>query len=102
MVSNIGDNFKDTFPNKWPQFVPDTWPPQITPPAVSKADFEALRREVQELKKLLIAANEFDKATGQPHCEMDEKVKLIKAIAKMVGVDLSEVFEDQEKPKQQP
>lgn len=98
MVSNIGDGWKDQFPQKWPQFVPDPAPPPAQPLVirmpgeVSKADFDALRAEVLELKKLLEAAKAFDKATGQPHCEMDEKVNLIKAIAKMVGVDLGEVF----------
>ncbi len=60
--------------------------------SVSRAEFDALRREMEELKKLLTAAKQFDEATGQPDCEMDEKVTLIKAIAKLVGVDLGDVF----------
>lgn len=95
MVSNIGDQWRDDFPKKWSQITPDdsaqppNWPIQL---GVSQADFDALKKEVEELKKLLQAAAAFDKATGQPHCEMDEKVALIKAIAKMVGVDLGDVF----------
>jgi archaellum component FlaC len=88
MVSNIGDGFKDQFPQKWPNFNPLP----ADPSSVSRIEFEALRREIEELKNLLVAAKKFDEATGQPHCEMDEKVKLIKAIAKMVGVDLGDVF----------
>lgn len=88
MVSAIGDNFQNQFPQKWPQFVPHT----SFPMGVPQADFDALKKEVEELKKLLKAANAFDKATGQPHCEMDDKVKLLKAIAKMVGVDLGDAF----------
>lgn len=95
MVSNIGDSWKDQFPKNWPQ-VPLNPTPIIIPPSVSQAEFDKLRHEVQELKKLLAAAKAFDAATGQPHCEMDEKVKLIKAIAKMVGVDLADVFEEPE------
>lgn len=101
MVSAVGDNFKDSFPQKWPQFVPETTPtPQIIrlPSEVSKSDFDALRQEVIELKKLLTAAAAFDKSTGQRHCEMDEKVALIRALAKMVGVDLGDVFGDAGKP----
>lgn len=88
MVSAIGDNFKDSFPQKWSQFQQ----PFTQPPDVSRAELDALREEIKELKKLLKAAKKFDDATGQPHCEMDEKVKLIKALAKMVGVDLGDVF----------
>lgn len=94
MVSNVGDGWGQKFPEHWPKFNPP--PPQATPfvipSGVSKEEFEALRKEVMELKKLLEAAKKFDEATGQPDCEMDEKVKLIKAIAKMVGVDLGDVF----------
>lgn len=101
MVSNIGDGWKDQFPEKWPQFIPQV-PSEhnkiIIQPGVSQSEFDALRKEVEELKKLLIAAKDFDKATGQPHCEMDEKVKLIKEIAKLVGVDLGGVFETEHRP----
>jgi hypothetical protein len=103
MVSNIGDQWGKDFPDKWPHF------PQFPQPSphvdwgpfvsdVSRAEFEALKREVEELKKLLQAAKKFDEATGQPHCEMDAKVALIKAVAKAVGVDMGDVF-DQSKPK---
>lgn len=88
MVSNVGDGWAEKFPDKYPQF----HPPHIYPAGVSQSDFDALRKEVKELKELLKAAKKFDAATGQPDCEMDEKVKLIKAIAKLVGVDLGEVF----------
>lgn len=95
MVSNIGDEWGKTFPQNWPQYpVPASTQTVIQLPSeVSKSDFEALKKEVQELKKLLEAAKAFDAATGQPHCEMDQKVAMIKAIAKMVGVNLGSVFE---------
>jgi hypothetical protein len=88
MVSNVGDGWAEQFPNKWPQFQP----PYVPPPEVSKQDFDALRKEVQELKELLKAAKKFDKNTGQPDCEMEKKIELIKAVAKMVGVDLDGVI----------
>ena len=31
--------------------------------------------------------------TDQPDCEVNEKVELIKAVAKAVGVDMSEIFD---------
>lgn len=102
MVSNIGDQFGSDFPQKWPN-VPTTpipnmpsvpWPPVYQNPFefVSRNEFEALKREMEELKKLLLAAKAYDKATGQPDCEMGEKVKMIRQIAQLVGVDLNDVF----------
>lgn len=99
-VSNIGDSYKDMFPKRWPGIGEDpdayrvpysgtfTWPS----PGPTQAEFDALKKEVEELKKLLLAAKKFDEATGQPHCEMDEKVDFIKKLAKFVGVDMNDVF----------
>lgn len=87
-VSLVGDGWKDQFPQRWPQFNPDSF--KIS--EVSRMEFEALKREVEELRELLKAAKAFDKATGQPDCHMDDKVALIKKVAEMVGVDLGDVF----------
>lgn len=59
---------------------------------VSRAEFDVLKNEVLELRQLLLAAKKYDKATGQPHCEMEEKVAVLKRIGELVGVDLAEVF----------
>jgi len=110
-VSNIGDNYRDNFAPRWPN-VPiyptqptikptepgdwaDSWP--LSPPArlqqhVSKEEFDALKKEVEELKQLLKAAKKFDEETGQPDCHMDDKVDFIKKLAEFVGVDLEDIF----------
>ena len=59
---------------------------------VPRAEFDALRNEVRELKDLLIAAKRFDERTGQPDCEDDSKVAILRKVAEAVGVDLDEVF----------
>ena len=59
---------------------------------VRRKEFEALRNEVEKLKKSLEAALAEDIANGEPDCEMEDKVAIIKQIAKLVGVDLNEVF----------
>jgi hypothetical protein len=106
-VSNIGDNYRDNFAPRWPT-VP-IWPQQPTgvlyPPQpsimpgqtvvtipVSKEEFDALKKEVEELKQLLKAAKKFDEETGQPDCHMDDKVDFIKKLAEYVGVDLEDIF----------
>lgn len=99
VVSNIGDGYRDTFPGRWPNVYPT---PQPDPSKftfnfdnITREEFDALKAEVEELRKLLEAAKEFDKATGQPDCEMDDKVMLIKQLAELVGVDLGDVFGDE-------
>lgn len=103
IVSNVGDYWRETFPDRWPNYVPTpqpiTWPSTSPPapitiaiPEIKKEDFDALKKEVEELKKLLIAAKIYDEPMGEPDCEMDEKIALIRAIAEKVGVDVDEVF----------
>ena len=100
VMSNIGDQYQRDFPIRWPAANPIVYPSTTTSPifgdlhpdAVSKEDFAALRKEVEELKILLLAARRFDEATGQKDCEMDEKVAFLRGVAEFVGVDLEEVF----------
>lgn len=94
-VSFIGDSWQKTTPQTYPWIYPYVQPDTkvtIAPSEVSRDEFLKLKREVEELKKLLTAAKEFDAATGQPDCEMDEKVELIKRVAELVGVDLGDLF----------
>lgn len=59
---------------------------------ISREDFDALKREVEALRELLLAAKEYDEATGQSDCEMEEKIEFIRQVAEFVGVDVDEVF----------
>lgn len=99
VVSNIGDSWRDDFPRSWPQFPPPSKPetpnplPWAIPQQVSQKDIDDLRKEVEELKKLLRAAKEFDEKTGQKHCEMEDKVRFIKQVAKSLGVNLEDVLD---------
>lgn len=77
VVSMIGQNYQDRFPGIYPTF-----------PNVSREEFDKLKRELEELKKLIKAAREFDEATGQKDCENADKVKFIKQVAEFVGVDI--------------
>jgi len=108
IVSNIGDNYRDNFAPRWPNIpVRPAQPTGVPYPSqpgipgqpvvidtsgVSKEEFEALKKEVEELKQLLKAAKKFDEETGQPDCHMDDKVEFIKKLAEYVGVDLEDIF----------
>lgn len=104
-TSVIADHFGDELSRRYPwaptqpgypglPVIP--WPdnpsqiPEPTRP--TKAEFEALKREVESIKELLKKAQKYDEDTGQPDCEKDEKVALLKRIAEVVGVDLADVL----------
>ena len=90
-MSMVGDYWMRETPLRFPQTFPGTGiSPTVT--GVSRQEFDALKRDVEELKALLVAAKRYDEATGQRDCETDEKVALIKRVAEMVGVDLGDVF----------
>lgn len=108
VVSMVGDVYRDTFtdpsyPWNGPLQQPVQWPPLTNPVVtdttftfqreVTKEEFDALKKEVERMKRMLIAAKIYDEQNGEPNCEMDEKVELLKKIAAMMGVDLSEVFD---------
>ena len=96
IVSAIGDNFGNEWHRRYPGWVPDPKDsynkPAAIVPQVTREEFLALKKEVELLRELLIQAVKYDKETGQPHCEQEEKIKLLKAIAAAFGVDLSAVF----------
>ena len=68
------------------------YPVHVITDGPTRAEFDALKKDMEELKKLLLAAKQYDESTGQPDCEMEDKVELITKIAKMVGVDMEQVF----------
>lgn len=92
VVSMVGDYYKDrTFPNQFPNWV--NTPVTAIASVASKEDIARLEQSILELKALLLQAIKYDEKLGEPHCEQEDKVKLIKDLAKIVGVDMSEVFD---------
>jgi hypothetical protein len=86
----IGDHFSGKWQQEpYNQFITTTSVPFSF---VTKEEFEALKKEVLEMKALLIKAKEYDEKNNEPNCEMEDKVKLLKQVADMVGVDLKEIF----------
>jgi len=53
-----------------------------------KLEVEELRKEVLNMKELLKKAKIYDEENGQPDCEMEEKLELVRKVAEIVGVDL--------------
>ena len=97
--SMIADHYNELWkPKPWYPASPNTLPYQGTtviqqPPEITKAEFDDLKRQVMEMKELLKRAIKYDEENGEPECEMAEKVALLKRVAEIVGVDLSEVLQ---------
>lgn len=86
VVSMIGDHFSDKWNNPpYQRFVAD-------PLAVTRIEFEALKKEVEEMKSLLQKAKEYDIKNNEPNCEVEEKMVLLKKIADLVGVNLDDIL----------
>ncbi len=97
-VSYIGDQWsqKDHWPT-WPQQVPFPPHPTVIPNGelytlVTRREYDDLKRQVEEMKAELEKARAQDIAENNPDCEMEEKVVVLKAIAKLFGISLTEVF----------
>ena len=102
-VSMVSDYYRDKWPERQYPFFPPTVPLPTGPTinqteyiikhrGVSRKEFDKLKREVEELKRLLVNAKEIDEKTGQPDCEMEDKVEFLRKIAEFVGVDLSDAI----------
>lgn len=93
VVSMVGDHYRDTWgPQPWFEPLINPVPQYPAPAPVSREDFDELKRQVMEMKELLKRAKEYDERNGEPECEIDEKMDLLRKVAKMVGIDLDDVI----------
>lgn len=95
-VSMVGDHYRDIWKDRpwYPQPavpMPST-APIIIGPEITRAEFDDLKRQVAEMKELLKRAKRYDEENGQADCEVDDKMELLRKIAKAVGVDLGDVI----------
>lgn len=96
VVSNIGDTYgrRDGWP--WQPIRP-VEPPPIVPgdfadmwrEQTKDAEIDDLKKRVEVLEELLRKGKEYDRETGQPDCELDEKRQALKKIAEELGVEIA-------------
>jgi len=100
VVSMVGDHFNDRFRKEpdWQKYFPSS-PVAPTPRdgcrpllPIDREEFDRLKKQVEEMHELLRKAKQYDESTNQSHCEMEDKVALLKHIAKQFGVDMKDVF----------
>lgn len=85
VVSMVGDYYSKKWA-PWEPYIPTTVTPSITiTSGISQEEFDALKKEVADLKELLKAAKKYDEANGQKDCQNDAKMAKLKEIAKLVG-----------------
>ena len=84
---------RDSLPPVWPVIPMDKLPPIELPAPPGKPteynnfilQYTAVQDWLRKIDKILIAAKAFDEATGQPDCEIADKMEKLK--------ELSEAFE---------
>lgn len=114
-VSFVGDHYNDRFKDDpfwketnpwirpWPQTAGGGTAVFPSPTLVTQDEldqfkremgekFDEMKREIESMKDLLLRAKKYDDETGQPDCEIEDKVAMLKRMAQLFGVDLSEVF----------
>ncbi len=110
IVSFVGNHYEDKWNNLRPIIyttgtgqiptiidpINPTAAPSQKPTLLPQAEFDALKKEVEDMKVLLKKAKIYDEENNEPNCEMESKVAFLKKVAEFVGVDLEDVF----KPKQ--
>ena len=90
--SMVGDHYNDMWRHR--DFYPAPAAPLVIsgPPEITKAEFDELKRQVLEMKELLKRAIKYDKDNGEPECEIEEKMEILRKIAQLVGVNLDDVI----------
>jgi hypothetical protein len=82
VYSMILDHYKDKW-SPWTQSAPAM--PAPLPLAPRKLPSQA---EIDEFRILLDRAREYDRRTGQPDCELEEKRQTIRDLADKLGVKI--------------
>jgi hypothetical protein len=79
VVSMVMDHYQD----KWKPLLSTSplAPLSATPPITAA--------EIEEFRRLLERAREYDRRHGQPDCELDEKKENLRRLAKYLGVEIA-------------
>lgn len=89
-MDHFYDKWRDRPPYPWPHpyhpaptpALPDATPYiQPTKPAITPD-------EIDEFRKLLDRAREYDKRNNEPDCELEDKKRRVKALAQQLGVEI--------------
>jgi protein tyrosine phosphatase (PTP) superfamily phosphohydrolase (DUF442 family) len=83
----------DHYLQKWEPYVPQIWTDSLTRVAsagnIPVEQTPITQAEVDEFRRLLERAREYDRRNQEPDCEQQEKREALKKIADQLGVDIS-------------
>ncbi len=83
----------DHYTEKWPKQYPTVNPPQTWPGGsggtLGWKPAGPTPEEVEEFRKLLDRAREYDKRNHEPNCELEAKKDVLRQMAKQWGIDIS-------------
>jgi len=90
----VGDFYRDTWqPKPWfHNFGTSGGGVTLQLPSITREEFDELKRQVLEMKELLKRAKDYDERNGEPECEVDDKMELLRKIAAAVGVNIDDVL----------
>jgi trans-2-enoyl-CoA reductase len=102
-VSMIGDFYGDKWKDLQPFINPNKTSPYTNPiqdnpifiPQPNQIDQQRLldlEKEVKDMKELLKRAKIYDEVNNQKDCELEDKMKFLKEVAKLVGIDLDDIL----------
>lgn len=97
VIDGTLENWRKNYPNIQPWNPPETYPfagtaSNIFEPMATKEELDLLRRDFEDFKTLVKKAIEYDKRSNQPNCESEDKLELVKNIAKLIGVDIADIL----------
>ncbi len=81
----VSDHYIDKWKEKIEPFVPSS----PFAPFVYPTQPQIPQEEIDEFKKLLERAREYDRKNNEPDCELEEKKTLLKELAKKLGVEIN-------------
>lgn len=88
VVSMVMDHFGDEWRRRYYPIQPVT-PQPISPFVVSPFVPLPTQQELDEFRRLLERAREYDRKNNEPDCEMDDKKRKLLDMARELGVDIS-------------
>lgn len=93
VLSMVMDHYRDEWWHRLnpPPLIPSAppWTPSPYTPTVPLVPRPVTQEEVDEFRRLLERAREYDRRNNEPDCELDEKRQALKVIAEQMGVDIS-------------
>lgn len=84
IVQDRIDKWRDYINPLIPNTIPNTYPGDY----IKIPSNEELKKEIEELKRLLKKAKIYDEETNQKDCENDDKKRILKEIAEKLGVEI--------------